>query len=153
MAAIRLKVIRPTFQTLTIHEGGEAYKAAGRKINDSASAANLFSFLAEESKEFFFAVHLNTKNCVVCIDEVSVGSMTAAVVHPREVFKSALLSSAAALVFIHNHPSGDPSPSSEDIALTRRLKEAGELLGIRVLDHVVIGEYGNYVSLADRLLI
>jgi hypothetical protein len=73
------------------------------------------------------------------VDCVSVGSLNQSIVHPREVFKTALASNAAALVLIHNHPSGDPSPSSEDIAITRRLKEAGDLLGIKVVDHVIVG--------------
>jgi DNA repair protein RadC len=92
---------------------------------------------------------LDGKNRIACVDCVSVGSLNQSIVHPREVFKTALISNAAALVLIHNHPSGDPSPSSEDIAITRRLKEAGDLLGIKVVDHVIVGTDGM-VSLLER---
>ncbi|PLX91032.1 MAG: DNA repair protein RadC, partial [Desulfuromonas sp.] len=97
-------------------------------------------------------LHLDSKNRIVCLDQVSTGSLNASIVHPREVFKSAMLSSAAAILFLHNHPSGDPTPSKEDLELTKRLKEAGELLGVRVLDHIVIGS-GCYQSLADKGII
>ncbi len=79
---------------------------------------------------------------------VSTGSLNQSIVHPRELFKTALLSSAAAVILIHNHPTGDPTPSTEDIELTRRLKEAGEMIGIRVLDHIVVGD--SYYSFAER---
>ena len=85
-----------------------------------------------------------------CIAElrISEGTLTAALVHPREVFAPAIRLAAAALVLVHNHPSGDPTPSAEDAALTERLRRAGELIGIRVLDHVVVGQ-GRFVSLAE----
>lgn len=86
------------------------------------------------------------------IDVVSIGSLNQSIVHPRSVFMTACLSSSASLVCVHNHPSGDPTPSSEDIAITRRLKEAGELMGIKVLDHVIIGD-GEYVSFVERGLL
>ena len=124
----------------------------GWRLSSSAEAYKRFSHLAEETKEHFYCVHLNSKNFVHCLDLVSIGSLNAAIVHPREVFKNALLSSACAILFIHNHPSGDPNPSREDIELTGRLQQAGELLGIKVLDHIVIGD-GKYVSLSDRGLI
>jgi len=81
-----------------------------------------------------------------------VGTRNGSLVHPREVFKPAILSNAAAVLLIHNHPAGDPEPSAEDKAITRRLKEAGEILGINVLDHLVVGD-GRYVSFADQLLL
>ena len=95
------------------------------------------------------ALHLDAKNRILCFELISLGSLNQSVVHPREVFKSALLSSAAAMILIHNHPSGDPSPSPEDLKITQRLKEAGELLGIKVLDHLVVGETAYY-SFADQ---
>ena len=113
---------------------------------------DLFRFLANETKEHFLSLHLDSKNRILCIDQVSSGSLNASIVHPREVFKTCLLSSAAAVLFLHNHPSGDPEPSREDLELTTRLKEGGELLGIRVLDHIVIGS-GRYISLADQGLV
>ena len=81
---------------------------------------------------------------------MSLGALTAALVHPREVLKPAILGNAAAMILVHNHPSGDPAPSGEDLALTRRLCEASELVGIRVLDHIIIGHDGAYRSLADE---
>lgn len=91
-------------------------------------------------REEFLAVILDGRNRIIGFNVISVGTLTSSLVHPREVFKPAILASAAALVLVHNHPSGDPEPSAEDRALTRRLVEAGEMLGIRILDHVVIGD-------------
>jgi DNA repair protein RadC len=103
-------------------------------------------------REHFVVLHLNTKNQVVAEDTVSIGSLNASLVHPRELFKNAIKKSAAALILVHNHPSGDPSPSREDIDVTRRLTEAGQLLGIEILDHVVIGDL-KYVSLKEKGII
>lgn len=91
-------------------------------------------------RECFWVIPLTTKNHVIGINLVSMGSLNASTVHPREVFKPVILANAAAIVLVHNHPSGDPTPSQEDRLLTGRLKDAGELLGIRVLDHIVIGD-------------
>jgi len=105
--------------------------------------------LRDRKKEVFLALLLDSKNRLIREVCVSEGSLNASIVHPREVFSPAVRESAAAVLFIHNHPSGDPAPSREDIELTRRLREAGELMGIRVLDHIVIGN-GSYVSFTDR---
>ncbi len=150
--SIRFKVIRPVFETLTIKEHLPDYLAKSRKVSSSSEVHQLFKFLAHETKEHFLALHLDTKNKIICVDQVSVGSLSASIVHPREVMKSALLSSAAAMIFIHNHPSGDPTPSREDMEITTRLKEACELLGMRLLDHIVICEE-QYISFADRGLL
>jgi DNA repair protein RadC len=99
-------------------------------------------------REHFWALALNTKNRLLRIMEVSVGSLNASIVHPRELFKDAVRASAASIVVVHNHPSGDPTPSGADIQLTRRLIKAGDVLGIDVLDHVVIGET-EHSSLRD----
>lgn len=104
--------------------------------------------LAEETSEHFVAVLLDNKNRKLRDVEISRGSLTSSVVHPREVYLAVIRESAAAVVFVHNHPSGDPTPSREDIDLTRRLREVGDLVGVRVLDHVVIGK-GRYVSFVD----
>jgi len=103
-------------------------------------------------KEVFKAVLVNTKNQLIKQINVSMGSLDTSIVHPREVFSEAIKASASAVLFVHNHPSGDPEPSPEDIATTKRLIEAGNILGIRVLDHIIIGD-GVYISLKERGLI
>lgn len=100
-------------------------------------------------REHFWALILSTKNRLLRMVEVSVGSLNASIVHPRELFKEAVRISAASVVVVHNHPSGDPTPSGADLQLTRRLVRAGEVLGIEVLDHVVIGDGGAHVSLRE----
>lgn len=97
-------------------------------------------------KEHFVTLHLDTKHRIIGEEVSSVGSLDASIVHPREVFKLAVKRSASAILCLHNHPSGDPSPSLEDIAVTKRLHEAGRILGIDVLDHIVVGD-GKFVSL------
>jgi DNA repair protein RadC len=98
-------------------------------------------------REHFWALALSTKNRLLRMAEVSVGSLNSSIVHPRELFKDAVRISAASIVIVHNHPSGDPTPSAADLQLTRRLARAGEVLGIEVLDHVVIGDGGAHASL------
>jgi DNA repair protein RadC len=100
-------------------------------------------------KEMFRCALLDTKNKIISDEVVSIGSLSASIVHPREAFKSAIRESAAAVIFIHNHPSGDIKPSQEDILLTRRLVQAGEVLGIQVLDHIIIGD-GSHFSFRDN---
>lgn len=100
-------------------------------------------------REHFVAILLNAKHAVIDIALVAVGTLNATLVHPREVFKEAIRQSAAAVVLAHNHPSGDPTPSPEDHALTGQLLAAGEILGIRVMDHIVVGE-GRYASLREQ---
>jgi len=100
-------------------------------------------------REHFWALALNTRNHLMRIVEVSVGSLNASIVHPRELFKDAVRVSAASLVVTHNHPSGDPTPSGADIQLTRRLVKAGDVLGIELLDHVVIGDGGEHSSMRE----
>jgi len=103
-----------------------------------ADIASLVRDIAEQDREHFVVVLLNTKNRVLGIDRVSVGTLDASLVHPREVFKAAILANAASVVVCHNHPSGDPTPSAEDIRITRSLKQAGEIISISVLDHVIL---------------
>ncbi|MBK5251608.1 MAG: DNA repair protein RadC [Peptostreptococcaceae bacterium] len=100
-------------------------------------------------REVFKVLYLNTKNEILKDENISVGSLNASIVHPREVFKPAIVYSSNAIILMHNHPSGNPSPSQEDIQITKRLSEAGELIGIKVLDHIVIGD-GNYYSLKEN---
>ncbi|MDO8915693.1 MAG: DNA repair protein RadC [Coriobacteriia bacterium] len=100
-------------------------------------------------REHFWALALNTKNQLLRMVEISVGSLNASIVHPRELYKEAVRLSAASVVVVHNHPSGDPTPSGADVQLTRRLVRAGEVLGIELLDHVVIGDGGSFASIRE----
>ncbi len=95
--------------------------------------------LRDKKKEYFLALLLDTRNQLIKVAEISVGSLDSSIVHPREVFKEAISASAAAVIFAHNHPSGDAEASPDDIELTKRLAEAGELVGIEVLDHIIVG--------------
>jgi DNA repair protein RadC len=108
--------------------------------------------LTTTKREHFVVILLNARHEVESVDTVSIGSLNASIVHPREVFKPALLDSAASVVLVHNHPSGDPEPSEEDLSITRRLVEVGELLGIGVLDHVIVASRG-VVSFRSRQLL
>jgi DNA repair protein RadC len=103
-------------------------------------------------REHFRVMYLDRKGGLLVMEDVSVGGLHSSIVHPREVFKTAVKKSAASMILVHNHPSGDPTPSREDIDITRRLIEAGQLMGIEVLDHVIIGEK-TYCSLKARGLI
>jgi DNA repair protein RadC len=120
------------------------------------SPQDVCSFVMEEmcylDREHFRVVILNTKNQVLAVETVSVGSLNSSLVHPREVFKPAVLKSAAAVILLHNHPSGDATPSGEDLEITRRLAEAGKLIGIEVLDHIIIGDH-VFTSLKERAVI
>ena len=112
-------------------------------------AALLLPRFRYESRESFVAVLLSTKNHVLKTPVISVGSLNASIVHPRELFREAINASAAAVIVAHNHPSGDPTPGPEDVSLTRKLVEAGKILDIPVLDHVVLGD-GKYVSFKEK---
>ena len=102
--------------------------------------------LKDKKKEHFLVALLNTRNQLIGIAPISIGSLDASIVHPREVFKEAISATAASVIFAHNHPSGDPQPSEDDIKLTKRLVQAGEIIGIEVLDHIIVG--GNtFVSM------
>ena len=102
--------------------------------------------LKGKKKEYFLALLLDTRNRLIKVAEISVGSLEGSLVHPREVFKEAISATAASVVFVHNHPSGDPTASEDDIGLTKRLAEVGEIVGIDVLDHIIIGDK-NFLSL------
>ncbi|MBE5393853.1 JAB domain-containing protein [Brevibacillus borstelensis] len=122
-----------------------------RRIRMARDVVELFlKFLDETDREQFFLLCINTKNEPTALHTVSIGSLDASIVHPREVFKVAILSNAASVIVAHNHPSGDPTASQEDIQVTRKLQEAGELLGITLLDHVIVGTEGAYTSLKER---
>jgi len=149
--SLRFKRIRAVYETFTIKEESSRYLLPLSRYNSPEQVFAAFNFLRQETKEYFFALHLDGKNRICCVDEISVGSLNQSIVHPREVFKTALLSSAAAIIILHNHPTGDPTPSREDIEITRRLRETGEIIGVRLLDHIIIGD--TYCSFVERGLL
>ncbi|WP_067727829.1 RadC family protein [Oceanobacillus damuensis] len=106
-------------------------------------------FLADKDREHFIVASLDIKNQPVSINVCHIGSLNASIVHPREVMKSAILSNAASIIVGHNHPSGLPEPSKEDIGVTRRLAEAGKIIGIDVLDHIIVGDE-SFISLKEK---
>ncbi|MDF2531413.1 MAG: repair protein RadC [Clostridia bacterium] len=119
-------------------------------IRCSRDAANVvMEDMRYLKKEYMKAILLNIKCGLVSIEEISVGSINSSIVHPREVFAPAIKKSCASLILVHNHPSGDPTPSQEDMNITNRLVEGGKILGIEVVDHIIIGD-GKYVSLKDK---
>ncbi len=139
--------------TTTVREAVVRYR--GRRqiaetVRDPADVARFVRGIVQnDAREHFVVLMLDGRHRPIGYQVVSVGTATASLVHPRDVFRPAVLNMTAGLIFVHNHPSGDPEPSKEDMSLTRRLAQAGELLGIRVLDHVIIGAK-TYYSLADN---
>ncbi|TDL76122.1 JAB domain-containing protein [Peribacillus frigoritolerans] len=132
-----------------IREAKEAF--AAYKITSPMDAEKLAaSYIADEDREVFLVMMLNTKNEVIGLHRAHVGSLNASVVHPREVMKSAILNNAASIIVSHQHPSGDPTPSMEDIEVTRRIAEAGKTLGIQLLDHIIVTHKGNHMSLKEK---
>ncbi len=127
-------------------EGYGQYKPL--KIEESEDVYRVFENLRESDRERFYSLHLDSGNNVIGAELVSQGSLYRTTVHPREVFKSAILSSARSLIFVHSHPCANSTPSKEDCHLTERLKEAGDLLGIPVLDHIIIG-FDDYYSFTE----
>jgi DNA repair protein RadC len=133
-----------------------ASRFQGRKLENLdrfTSPRQVFDYfhfeLRDCRKEYFLVLLLDGKNRIIRRVQVSQGSLNQSIVHPREVFSPAVKESAAAVILVHNHPTGDPTPSQEDLNITRRLKEAGEIMGIRVLDHIIIGD-GEYLSFVER---
>jgi len=127
----------------------EGYSEASEKplLKTPEDVANLVRRrLKGKKKEHFLAILLDTRSRLIKVSEISVGSLDASIVHPREAFREVISASAASVIFVHNHPSGDPTASEDDIKLTKRLAEAGELMGIEVLDHIIIGDK-KYLSL------
>ena len=121
-------------------------KISGQKYNSSEEVAKseFAENLLKSDREKFICMHLNVKNQIISFEIVSTGSLTSSIVHPREVYKGAILSNSASVIFMHNHPSGDPEPSIDDIEITKRLEKAGEILGINVLDHIIVAQKGFY---------
>ena len=113
---------------------------------------HVYEFLKDAEhydREVFFCLHLDARNRLLSCEEVSKGTLSGSLVHPREVYKAAILRSANAIIVAHNHPSGDPTPSEDDLEITSRLSKAGNILGIEVLDHIIVGD-GCYYSLREE---
>ncbi len=128
---------------------GRASTTQGVSIRGPGEVARLFmDEMKHYDREHFKAALLNTKNQVLKVVTVSIGSLNASIVHPREILKPAISASAASIILVHNHPTGDPAPSKEDVEFTRRFAKCGELIGIQLLDHVIIG-CGRYESLKE----
>ena len=117
--------------------------------NDIFNIAQNVIHANEHAEENLWLITLDTKNNITGIFTVSTGSLNSSIVHPREIFKRAVLQNAASIIICHNHPSGDPAPSQEDINITKRIYDAGKILGIELLDHIIIGD-NKYTSLKER---
>lgn len=143
--AIELKAI--------LEFGWRVHRASQPKLGKVNSSYGLGNMLVEELKDAYqeelIAIYLNTKNEIIQQKRIFVGSLNQSVAHPREIFRYAVRISAAKAVIVHNHPSGNPEPSQQDIAFTKRMRQAGELLGIELLDHLIIGE-DRYYSIREE---
>lgn len=148
----------PRYEVKLVRNATETYQAT--KISGSSDACRVCvdlvrSVLSDSTVEKFVVISLDTQHRPIGVHVITTGTLDASLVHPREVFQPVLLCNASSMILCHNHPSGDRTPSREDIAVTRRLKQAGELLGVRVLDHIIVsndalsGEFGA-ISLSER---
>lgn len=139
-------------QILTIFELAKRSNYEKEKVETITNAKSVFNLfkdkLGDKKKEFFYTILMNTKNKIIKIDKISEGILDASIIHSREIFKSAIKSSTARIILVHNHPSGDPTPSNEDIIITKKLISVGDLIGIEVMDHVIIGKgkYWSYIE-------
>jgi DNA repair protein RadC len=144
-------------QILAVAELAKRFKAyKSGDIYSIKQPKDAVSLVMEEMRYFreehLRVIMLNTKNVVISMKDVSIGSLNSSIVHPREVFSEAIRKNSASIIVCHNHPSGDPTPSKEDINVTERLKECGKLLGIELLDHLIIGN-GSYISLKEKCIL
>lgn len=140
---VKVQVVR---EKIMYYEGSKCI----RSPKDAVDV--LREYIGNEDREHFVVMMLSTKNVVNAIHTASIGSLNSAIVHPREVFKAAIVNNASSIIVGHNHPSGDPTPSPEDVEVTKRLRDAGEVVGIDLLDHVIVGD-GRFYSLKERGLI
>lgn len=120
-----------------------------RSPEDATMIGKGFMHIHENSEEYMYMICMNTKNRIIGVFEVSHGNVNSSIVGVREIFQKALLANAVSIILMHNHPSGDPTPSREDIAVTRKLVDAGKLLGVEVLDHIIVGDK-TYSSLKEK---
>ncbi len=139
----------PVYRVALVREGSLSQLERPRISDPTEAVRILNAYLHNVDREHLVALFLNAKNRIIGIHTVSVGSLTTSIVHPREVFKAAILANAAALIIGHNHPSADPTPSAEDRDITTRLAMVGEALGIRLLDHLIIGDETHWYSFQE----
>jgi DNA repair protein RadC len=138
----------PIYRVQLVRDGSQ--KAERKRVSHPAIAAEvLWQYLDGADREHFVVLLLDTQNQIIGIHTVTVGTLDASLVHPREVFKPAILANAGSIVIAHNHPSGDPAPSAEDRAVTRQLVSAGATVGIEILDHIIVGEAPRYYSFME----
>jgi len=142
------------YTLMMVRDSGLSHKTecllANEATSPEAAAQAVRGIFDGADREMFGVLALNTRNRVIGFNIVSVGTLDSSLVHPREVFKFAITANASSVIFFHNHPSGDTEPSSEDINLTKRLVECGELLGIPVLDHIILAEPKKFLSMKAR---
>lgn len=130
-------------QTLKLVKTGKVCESEVRYCSPEA-VYDLISDMSRLDREHFVVLHLNGKNNIIARETVSIGSLQNSIVHPREVFRGAIYNASAAIILVHNHPSGDPTPSTDDKVITTRLSEVGALIGVDVLDHIIVGENRYY---------
>ncbi len=147
------KVRLPRFSIRLVREGSSLVQWESGITGPEWAVKAIAPVIEDLDREAFVALYMDTKGKPSGLNVVSVGTLSASLVHPREVFKPAILLNAASVIVAHNHPSGDPTPSDADIQTSGRLREAGKILGIQVFDSIVIGSDGRFVSLNDRGLL
>ena len=141
-------------RTFTVHDSGAIDQS--EKLSTPGTVETLARTIyadLDADKEHFFLFTVNNKNTLTGFKHISTGSLTASLVHPREVMSAAIELRAAAMIFVHNHPAGEPTPSEEDLLITRRLVESAEMLGIRVLDHIILGSEGRSFSFSEKQML
>lgn len=144
-----LGVARACALLAAVELGRRTYGKLGKPIIEPEDAFAHFAWMRDLKKEHFYALYLDTRRRLISSETISIGTLDSSLVHPREVFRPAIEQGASALLVAHNHPSGDPEPSAEDLLLTRRLEDAGNILGFTLLDHLVIGRH-RFVSIRQR---
>lgn len=149
---MEIKMSVPVFKVFLVRENQEPYKIL--KITSPQETVPVIrEYLKFADREHFGVLILNTKNEIIGISTVSIGTINAAFAIAREVYKPAILAGAASIIIFHNHLSSDPSPSKEDIETTQRLQEAGQILGIKLLDHIIVSASQTYYSFAENRLL
>ena len=148
----RFENVLPRYRIMLVKESEDTFTKYPKFQNSSELFESFQKEFSMLDREHFFMITLDSKNRTIGYHTISIGSLSTSIVHPREVFKPAILDNSAAVIFLHNHPSGDPAPSFEDRECTKRLTSAAQILGVKVLDHIIFGET-DYYSFADTGLL